>query len=728
MARSGSVPVALSEPTTETVTVDFASEDMTAAAGSDYSAVSGTLTFAPGETQKAVTVTAPTEAAPEGDLTFRIRLSNATGATLPSPAFATVTISEFQETTRALITGATMIPSNGEWVYDTVPYRGARSGGSVEHINRHTAVSDGAGGYTAGAVTADQQTDFVRSVAQIRDRHANLKHISLVVAWFLSSTDLASAEVYPATTYKNGTFEKWTGSEWVPYNWRCSGLTQNSAAVREPVMFAGNFAYSGTPSDMSVVRALQHLKAQGFRVTLYPFLLVDNTGFGWRGDLTSSGDKSSWWDQKVADFLGPAQPGDFTRDTTNLTVDYIRAETDWTYRRFILHLTHLAVLAGGVDAIHIASEMRGMEKIRASGWTRDGKPGAGGQVWEHPWVDGMKTLAADARGILDAAGLTKNRNAPAGTPMNLVGYAGDWSSYSGWSYGDENCFIPHMDDLWADDNIDYVGIDMYAPMTDWTSGTTAGTNRDIANWNVARTDDAAWPPANPNTLGLGLTGTPDIYNLDYLKFGIEHGPDADFWYESNSVVAGPSTDPHGGSAQISLPATSDRLNQNRRSFGANQHIMARKKWRAWWKTQHRGIWDTGSGWTPQGSASRWVPSSKPIVFTELGIASMDRASNAPNVFYDYKSGSVSLPPWTRYTATGTGPVADTAMMEAGLKAWFEHIRDMNETEGGVPLILSTLNAAWTMDARPQPEFPGLTAVWGDWRNVGPGHWIFGKLP
>lgn len=138
-----------------------------------------------------------------------------------------------------LVTGATMVPATGEFVYDTVPYRGARSGASVEEINRHTAVSDGAGGYTSGAVTAGQLTDFVRSVQQIITNFPNLKHISLVVSWFLNTTDLgdSSLKVYPTTTYKYGSFEKWNGSAWISDQWRCSGLTQADSIVFEPIVF-----------------------------------------------------------------------------------------------------------------------------------------------------------------------------------------------------------------------------------------------------------------------------------------------------------------------------------------------------------------------------------------------------------------------------------------------------------------------------------------------------------
>jgi glucose/arabinose dehydrogenase len=77
--------VTLSETSSETVTVDFATADGTAHAGSDYSATSGTLTFMPGETTKTVSVTifgdadAPVD---EFDETFFVNLSNPAGASI----------------------------------------------------------------------------------------------------------------------------------------------------------------------------------------------------------------------------------------------------------------------------------------------------------------------------------------------------------------------------------------------------------------------------------------------------------------------------------------------------------------------------------------------------------------------------------------------------------------------------------------------------------------------
>ena len=63
-----------------TVTVDYATSDGTAAAGEDYAATSGTLTFAPGETEKTVSVPIHDDSHDEGSETLSLTLSNAQGA------------------------------------------------------------------------------------------------------------------------------------------------------------------------------------------------------------------------------------------------------------------------------------------------------------------------------------------------------------------------------------------------------------------------------------------------------------------------------------------------------------------------------------------------------------------------------------------------------------------------------------------------------------------------
>ncbi|MCP4658557.1 MAG: DUF11 domain-containing protein, partial [bacterium] len=75
-------PVTLSCPTDHPVTVDYLSVDGTATAGSDYQAVTGSLTFAPGETSKSVTVTVSGDTQVEGDELFFLTVENPVGASL----------------------------------------------------------------------------------------------------------------------------------------------------------------------------------------------------------------------------------------------------------------------------------------------------------------------------------------------------------------------------------------------------------------------------------------------------------------------------------------------------------------------------------------------------------------------------------------------------------------------------------------------------------------------
>ena len=83
--------VTLSKVWTTSVTVGYATTNGTATAGSDYVTGSGTLTFAPGETSKSVTVGVLGDTTVEADETFVVKLSGASGATI-SRARATGTI------------------------------------------------------------------------------------------------------------------------------------------------------------------------------------------------------------------------------------------------------------------------------------------------------------------------------------------------------------------------------------------------------------------------------------------------------------------------------------------------------------------------------------------------------------------------------------------------------------------------------------------------------------
>ncbi|MCB9149073.1 MAG: hypothetical protein H6641_09955 [Caldilineaceae bacterium] len=87
-----SVEVRLSSPVATSATIEYATGDGAATAGSDYTAASGTLTFASGETGKTFLVPILDDAPDEADETISLTLQNATGALLGTPATATVTI------------------------------------------------------------------------------------------------------------------------------------------------------------------------------------------------------------------------------------------------------------------------------------------------------------------------------------------------------------------------------------------------------------------------------------------------------------------------------------------------------------------------------------------------------------------------------------------------------------------------------------------------------------
>lgn len=68
------------------VTVDYATSDATANEGSDYTAATGTLVFAPGETTKTVSIAVLPDTTEEPDETVMLTLSNAVSAAITSPS------------------------------------------------------------------------------------------------------------------------------------------------------------------------------------------------------------------------------------------------------------------------------------------------------------------------------------------------------------------------------------------------------------------------------------------------------------------------------------------------------------------------------------------------------------------------------------------------------------------------------------------------------------------
>ena len=95
------------------VTVDYATGDGTATAGSDYTAASGTLTFGPGEASKSFTVPITNDSVHEDSESFQVALSNVTGgASMGSPSGATVTIADDDAAAAPATVNPQSTPSN----------------------------------------------------------------------------------------------------------------------------------------------------------------------------------------------------------------------------------------------------------------------------------------------------------------------------------------------------------------------------------------------------------------------------------------------------------------------------------------------------------------------------------------------------------------------------------------------------------------------------------------
>ncbi len=538
------------------------------------------------------------------------------------------------------VQGVAMIPGTGEYALATTPVYMAANYGERIAAN----VNSPAGG-----------TDFETSLNALNTELPNCKSAVLVVSWFGSDLRAGDCVIEPKVEQIDVDGD--------PVPWVVSGQPRDAANIvpradDRPV-------YGGTPADASVIEAITHMRDTGVDAVFYPFILMEQmagntlpdpyTGdpgqpvLPWRGRITTAlaptqpgtTDQTAAAEAEVAAFMGMAAPSDFTISGT--TVSY-SGPAEWSYRRFILHYAHLCAAAGGVAAFCIGSEMRGLTQIR----------GAGGSF---PAVATLKALAADVRGILGAD--------------CKISYAADWSEYHGYQPAGTGDKLFHLDPLWADPNIDFIGIDNYMPLSDWRDG-------------VGHMDADAG----------------SIYDQTYLQSNIEGGEGFDWYYHS----------PEARDAQIRTPITD----------GDNEPWVWRyKDMRGWWENQHHDR----IGGVRVAAPTDWLPQSKPIWFTELGCAAIDKGTNQPNKFLDPKSSESQLPHYSN-------GMRDDYMQVSYLKAMFGHYGQVAHNpvsvEYGGPMIDLTRAHVWAWDARPFPYFPATASLWSDGDNYGRGHWLNGR--
>jgi hypothetical protein len=156
---SAAFTVTLSQASAGTVTVNYATADGSAAAGSDYVATSGTLTFAPGETSKTLGVDVVGDFDDEGAETFTLNLSGASGALLgDGQGTGTITNTTPTVTPMSFVPGqpATFTDAAGHTV--TLSIKGPGSGTvffASEGANAGRIVLDGTTSGTTFAMKGD---------------------------------------------------------------------------------------------------------------------------------------------------------------------------------------------------------------------------------------------------------------------------------------------------------------------------------------------------------------------------------------------------------------------------------------------------------------------------------------------------------------------------------------------------------------------------------------------
>lgn len=548
-----------------------------------------------------------------------------------------------QTSLRQRLKGVTLIPASGEFSYATETVLADEGPGVTRSENSNNSVG--------GA-------DIIAALDNLERDLPACNTVSVVVSWFGDDLRCGSCQLRPGVETKN----KIT----IGQQWQVNGVSRDDAHLVSYI--DDRPAFGGTPSDASILQTITELKSRGFRVIFYSFILMDipvasglpdpygaaeQAVFPWRGRITchpaigqpASPDKSAAILTQVDEFFGQAGIADFQAGAE--TVSYTGTE-EWSFRRMILHYANLCKLAGGVDGFLIGSELPGLTRLRSS---QD----------QYPVVEKLRELAADVDTIL---------------PATDISYAADWTEYFGHQPQDGSGDVYfHLDALWADPAVDFIGIDWYVPLSDWRDG--------LGHFDATNYDT--------------------IYDPLYLQGNIEGGEGYDWYYASLA----------DRNAQTRTAITDG-------TFGKDW-VFRYKDIKNWWRQSHFNR----PGGVEIATATAWVPESKPIWFTETGCPAVDKGSNQPNVFYDPKSSESFLP----YFSSGQrNDLIQRLYCEAMLDYWqTDSPQNLISSVYGEPMVEPNNIQFWTWDARPFPDFPARTEIWSDGDNWQLGHWLNGRV-
>ena len=448
-----------------------------------------------------------------------------------------------------------------------------------------------------------------------------------------------------------------------PLTWRSPASTRADAQVVSQV--DGRPAYGGTPSDATVVAAIQDLKARGLEVMLAPFILMDVPGrqraarsltgataqpaYPWRGRITvapapgqpGTPDKTAAAATQVAAFLGTAEPADFA--VAGGSVDY-SGPAEWTYRRMVLHYAHLA---------------RGRRRRRRVPHRLGAaRPDAGRATAPatYPVRAGLVDLAADVQSVLGPA-----RRSP--TPRT-----GASISATSRPTAPATC----------------ISISIRSGPTP-TSISSASTS--TSRWPTGATAGPA------DEAGAALALRPRLSRANIAR------------RRRLRLVLCERRGPRRAECARRSPTAL------RQAVGVplQGHQVAGGRTRT----------TTGPAAWSAATPTAWVPQGKPIWLTELGCPAVDKGANQPNVFFDPKTRSRSCRIFRAARATTSCSAAICRRFSRALRSGRSGLRRRLQPRlrvyGGRMIDPEHIHV-WAWDARPYPAFPDQTDVWGDGAN------------
>ncbi len=548
------------------------------------------------------------------------------GNRIPQLSFEIVRpIGKLEQMTRAV----TLIPGATEFGYETSAVVRVLGPGQSAPENRHVA---------------NAPSDVIASLDDLQATCPNLERVAIVVTWFGNDLRAGNCTAQPRV---DNAIKVTSGG-----TWSVAGLSRGTASVVSSV--EGRPAYGGTPSDDSVRHLIAELKARGLKVTLYPFLMMDiPAGNALTDPWTGASSQPVYpWRGRITCNPAPGVSGspDGTSTAATQIANFFSGggTSGWNYRRMILHYANLAVSCGGVDAFLIGSELKALTRVRSASGV-------------YPAVQALTTLASDVKAVVGAG--------------TVVTYGADWTEYGAHVIGGEVRFP--LDPLWASSAIDAVGIDYYAPLSDWR-------------------DDAGQ---------LDATIASSIHDRDYLMANLSGGEAYDWYYADDAART----------AQTRAPITD--------GLGKPWIYRAKDLW-SWWANPHI----ERVGGVEVGSATSWTPRSKPIWLTEVGCPAVDKGANQPSAFPDARSIEGTVP----YFSNGQrDDLIQRRYLEAVIAAFDPDfgaatLNPVSPVYGGRMLDVSGLHL-WTWDARPYPVFPAAEDVWSDGPNWQTGHWLTGRL-